>query len=1391
MMDVQEIDDNSSQEANLPPATLALATKKRTKTKKDSPAVAPSSTLTRFLGPAGPPSRSAWDDVNRQCPVCQQTGFSSRSLALHVNDCLERRARADASDGESAAGGRKDAGGGVGNPDGRNTATATSVGKEASSAITDVTGSGSREGNTERMSREGTRKGKAVHRRGGEKRVRQDKDAKKTKTLQGGRAIDTERAASITSKARVPHTRNQAADKTKSNTRAALQHRLPDSTQSSSPGGSQQPTPLRRRALGLARPKGHQIVSDAMPTPAAASDASRARKDCDSRALDEIAQAQLLFLREASARGPAHGGGWLGTQLFPTPDEEEESADDGSIDCCCAGTGGGEGACRASCGVGECGTGRNKRMRKENRRVRGRPASWGARPNDEQGGWFGTWPAGGSVDDGGFDCWGDGDGYLTLKTFPPPETLVESDDEDGSDGGGAVMPADAAQSMRLGEEGSPAPSSRADCFLQVFSRLQPARRALKLHEPPTPPPTPTPTPQDSGGNRANAKVKNVGKRSPPTAVSPTNKNTIASSSGPQQAERPACSPTMRPSVELEPGGAGNNARTGTARSCEGERVRELTTPPPKRTALETISEVSAKNNRRPSATTASSPVQSTSAAIIASFKPVSGHKISRKQPPEERSRQQNQPAHQSGEEGSPRHEQEGHNRTSSEGASRKSSLPTPTVRRTSTFEGQACSGGVGNSVSARRGTSPRVVKTPAKRNRPANESAADVVSAHSVNSPRVVKTPAKRYGPANESAADAASEQSGNSLRVVKTPAKRYGPANDSAASATAPSSVGSERATSAPQARRPVAVANENQTIGEHRKRTAHVDRAPVDATTHGVPQPPPRHGSSTSSDGVKRSMPGATVAKKRASSPHERNVRVSSLDAGCHRRSQRDPPPGLQRAIHTSSQWNGSRSRGALASRASSGLLRSADLAARSENQHKENENAKVAPAANDSFVDLAGSNSSQLEECEGRKADVPQKGSLTVVWEHGATLRDGWSIDSSHELGRLAFGASLDYDAVWHLSPADADCVGVLRYRVVPHPRLAPTGGWISGSGRLRDDPYIIVKAEASPCIRPSKAASRDRGDGQGGSGQRQPDLDPHHHQGRVGVESPKKSTHGAADGGYTAAAPSRGHAGRSRGTNGTHGRHAERYEPAEQSHSDRVSAGPTPEGGRRTQPPFPSRVLPKAVSAGGSFGLATSPSAKALEANDSGDKVTCPVCNRGMDHWKSGQRQQHVHACLMKQPSSAKQTRLAGDATPSASRPSGIAHRSSLQFDGSSDPGESTTPLPERGPGVRRTDGTGSSANRQELPPGPSEGPRSTRVSLQEVFSPKPARDPDGTNTVSASRGTAPARGPATTGRVSSSKGLTECPVCGVSFGGRQGQWERQAHVQQCLDSAWEP
>ncbi|CAN0042219.1 unnamed protein product [Sphacelaria rigidula] len=32
-----------------------------------------------------------------------------------------------------------------------------------------------------------------------------------------------------------------------------------------------------------------------------------------------------------------------------------------------------------------------------------------------------------------------------------------------------------------------------------------------------------------------------------------------------------------------------------------------------------------------------------------------------------------------------------------------------------------------------------------------------------------------------------------------------------------------------------------------------------------------------------------------------------------------------------------------------------------------------------------------------------------------------------------------------------------------------------------------------------------------------------------------------------------------------------------------------------------------------------------------------------------------------------------------------------------------------------------------------------------------------------------------------------KGPSECPVCKFCFTSRVSQWERQAHIQQCLDS----
>lgn len=162
-MDIEEIDDNSSQEDCPPAPTTATAAKKRPrgKSKKEaqSPAVASStSTLTRFLGPAGPPSLSAWEDVNRQCPVCQQTGFSSRSLALHVNDCLDVGSNAGAgaravpaSDEGEVAGSKETAKKGVGNAGGRNApALGSGSGRRAGNAgtsnATHAAGAGTRQG---------------------------------------------------------------------------------------------------------------------------------------------------------------------------------------------------------------------------------------------------------------------------------------------------------------------------------------------------------------------------------------------------------------------------------------------------------------------------------------------------------------------------------------------------------------------------------------------------------------------------------------------------------------------------------------------------------------------------------------------------------------------------------------------------------------------------------------------------------------------------------------------------------------------------------------------------------------------------------------------------------------------------------------------------------------------------------------------------------------------------------------------------------------------------------------------------------------------------------------------------------------------------------------------
>lgn len=253
----------------------------------------------------------------------------------------------------------------------------------------------------------------------------------------------------------------------KSRSRPRQPH-LSSPTHLSSPGATQS-APARRRGV-LSRPRGN-AGSDASPAP----HASSGQKENEDLALGEIARTQLLCLLETDrGKTPQHGG-WLGTRLFP-----KANADDGSVvdKSCGAGEGGCDGVVRKASfsgtprGIG--GDGRIAGTRAG--RVRPRPASWDPLPRTG----LEIWPRG--LD----DCWGDGDGYLTLRPFPSREGLGESGAP--CSGGERVVRRDDIDA-KLGSNGhddDPAPTSRAERFLAVFAKLQPARRALNLEVPASP-----------------------------------------------------------------------------------------------------------------------------------------------------------------------------------------------------------------------------------------------------------------------------------------------------------------------------------------------------------------------------------------------------------------------------------------------------------------------------------------------------------------------------------------------------------------------------------------------------------------------------------------------------------------------------------------------------------------------------------------------------------------------------------------------------------------------------------------------------------------------------------------------------------------------------------------
>lgn len=236
-----------------------------------------------------------------------------------------------------------------------------------------------------------------------------------------------------------------------------------------SPAVATHPATARRKGL-LARTRTPTSAFDAKPGPVLIAKTSRL-KGGEDRNREKIATEQLLYMQEASSRSSAETGSWLGTQLFPTADADSEDDSgrkvlNGSIEDIFCESFGADDGCELRLQAIKPSGGRR-------RRVRTRPASWGAPRVGE----LGIWPGNRTHD----DCSGDGDGHLELRPFPSHAELTCSEDSSESCSESGWAPP-TTQPNWTREEESPT-SCKTTRFLEVFSRLQPAYRALKLELP--------------------------------------------------------------------------------------------------------------------------------------------------------------------------------------------------------------------------------------------------------------------------------------------------------------------------------------------------------------------------------------------------------------------------------------------------------------------------------------------------------------------------------------------------------------------------------------------------------------------------------------------------------------------------------------------------------------------------------------------------------------------------------------------------------------------------------------------------------------------------------------------------------------------------------------------
>lgn len=188
----------------------------------------------------------------------------------------------------------------------------------------------------------------------------------------------------------------------------------------------------------------------------------------------------------------------------------------------------------------------------------------------------------------------------------------------------------------------------------------------------------------------------------------------------------------------------------------------------------------------------------------------------------------------------------------------------------------------------------------------------------------------------------------------------------------------------------------------------------------------------------------------------------------------------------------------------------------------------------------------------------------------------------------------------------------------------------GGWISERGRLKDDPYLIVQVSHG-----SEVGPHPRPDGRSGSrsdwlhqreevkegapawrvARRRSRLDPSSQRGEQGTGSSR-------DGEALLSVVDREDSTREEGKQqGRHGRLLRddgypfpRHKETRASNRTALASACTDE----------NSATPATE---GSFGAGSGKSPGSMAAdNVSGKRVSCPVCDRGMDHWKSARRQQ---------------------------------------------------------------------------------------------------------------------------------------------------------------------